>query len=222
MTETISAIARSLSGDVDKLNAVSQNVANMHTPGYRGARPVQDFSRATRGMMIDQRDGAIVQTYQPLDFALRGPGFFVVQRGEREVLVRSGAFRLDAAGNLATAYGDRVLGDVGPITLPPGKVSVGRDGQLRVDGKGVDRLRIVEVAEPSRLAGTGGGAFFYEGDVVEWQGQLLQGALESANVDAAEETLRLIEATRHAESLQRAISIYDKVLDVGINQIGSN
>ena len=49
-----------------------------------------------------------------------------------------------------------------------------------------------------------------------------QGAIEQSNVDAAEETLRLIELSRHAESVQRAISIYDRTLDSGINRIGDN
>jgi flagellar basal-body rod protein FlgG len=50
----------------------------------------------------------------------------------------------------------------------------------------------------------------------------MQGALERSNVDPAEQTVRLMETTRHAESVQRAISIYDKAMGIGINSLGEN
>ena len=65
------------------------------------------------------------------------------------------------------------------------------------------------------------GAWRYTGPVAQWQGSVVQGALEHANVDAAYETIRLMEVTRHAESVQRAISIYDKAMDTGINHLGN-
>jgi flagellar basal-body rod protein FlgF len=227
MTETLQAIARSLSADVKTLSTISNNVANMHTPGYRGMRAIPEFSETVgrdvvMGTALDQRDGVLAQTNNDLDIALRGPGFFVVERDGKMLLARAGAFRTDAEGRLVTVGGDVAIGYSGAIQMPTGKVRFERDGQIFVGDQGVGQLQIVAVADPSRLQSAGNGAYAYDGDLAEWKGSLIQGAIERANVDAAEETVRLMETTRHAESVQRAISIYDKAMDTGINQIGGN
>lgn len=227
MADTLQAIARSLSADVKTLSSISNNVANMHTPGYRGVRAIPEFSdtvgrEVVMGSALDQRDGVLAQTSNDLDIALRGPGFFVVERDGRMLLARAGAFRTDAEGRLVTAGGDVAIGYGGAIQMPAGKVRFERDGQIFVGDRGVGQLQIVAVADPSRLLPAGNGAYAYDGDLAEWKGSVVQGALERANVDAAEETVRLMETTRHAESVQRAISIYDKAMDAGVNQIGGN
>jgi flagellar basal-body rod protein FlgF len=232
MAETLQAIARSLSADVKTLSTISNNVANMHTPGYRGVRAIPEFSGTVGREMVmttalDQRDGVLAQTGNDLDIALRGPGFFVVERDGKMLLARAGAFRTDAEGRLVTVGGDVVIGYSGAIQMPAGNASSGnarfeRDGQIFVGDQGVGQLQIVAVADPSRLLPAGNGAYAYDGDLAEWKGSVVQGAIERANVDAAEETVRLMETTRHAESVQRAISIYDKAMDTGINQIGGN
>ncbi len=229
MSETLQAIARRLSADVQALSAISNNVANMHTPGYRGVRAIPQFDPGAGvgaglrvGEAIDQRDGVLAQTSNDLDVALRGPGFFVVEREGRYLLSRSGAFRKDDTGRLVTTNGDLVVGYSGHLQMPDGRVRFERDGQVFADDRPVGQLQIVAVADPSRLRPAGGGAYLYSGDLAEWKGNLVQGAIERANVDAAEETVRLMEVTRHAESIQRAISIYDKAMDTGINQLGGN
>jgi flagellar basal-body rod protein FlgF len=220
MTDTMQAISRSLGSDVKTLATISHNIANMHTPGYRAARA--DFADALHGRIsVDQSDGALMQTYRPLDLALRGPGFFAVERDGKTLLSRAGALRVDSEQRLVTARGDVLLGLSGPVPNSEA-LTVRRDGQVAVDGRPIGQLQIVAVADPSRLRAVEGGLYAYDGDMSEWKGSVIQGALEGANVDAAEETVRLMETTRHAESLQRAISIYDKTMDVGINQIGGN
>lgn len=223
MTDTIEAIARSLSADVRAVNTVSHNVANLNTPGFRAGRTVADFG----GMLgpqvaLDLGDGPLAPTGRPLDLALRGRGFFAVEREGRVLLSRAGDFRLDPQGQLVTKAGDRVLGESGPIVLDGDSVQIGADGRLRSGERALDRLRIVDVAEPSLLVGTSGGTYAYGGELAAWGGSVVQGAVERANVDAAGETVRLMELTRHAESVQRAISIYDKAMDTGINRLGDN
>ncbi|MFZ5636630.1 MAG: flagellar hook-basal body protein [Pseudomonadota bacterium] len=222
MTDTLQAIAGSLSSDVKTLSTISHNVANMHTPGYRGVRAVPEFGREV-GMStaIDQRDGALAQTGNELDIALRGPGFFVVERNGKMLLSRAGTLRTDAEGRLVTAAGDLAVGYSGALQIPEGAVRFERDGQVFVADRPIGQLQIVAVADPSALRSVGNGAYAYDGALAEWKGSVVQGAIEHANVDAAEETVRLMETTRHAESVQRAISIYDKAMETGINQIGN-
>jgi len=231
VSDPMQTISRSLSADVRTLSSVSQNVANMHTPGYRAIRTMPAFLSDPTGdaapaspvsTAIDERDGVLAQTGNSLDVALRGPGFFVVERGGRYLLVRAGALRTDQDGRLTNVSGDAVMGYSGELHLPAGDVRVARDGQIFVGDVAAGQLQIVAVAEPSRLQPAGDGAFVYDGPLAEWKGSVVQGAIERGNVDAAEETVRLMELTRHAESVQRAISVYDKAMDTGINQIGGN
>lgn len=231
MSDPVQTISRSLSADVRTLSSVSQNVANMHTPGYRAIRAMPAFlpdpaadagGAAPAAIAIDQRDGVLAQTGNPLDVALRGHGFFVIERGGRALLARAGDFRTDRDGRLTNASGDAVMGYSGELRLPPGEVRIARDGQIFVGDVAAGQLQIVAVADPTRLQPAGDGAYVYDGPLAEWKGAVVQGAIERGNVDAAEETVRLMELTRHAESVQRAMSVYDKAMDTGINQIGGN
>lgn len=223
MSDTLLAISRSLSSDVQTLATISHNVANLNTPGYRGVRAVPEFGAATGiRTALDLRDGGLAQTARKFDLALRGPGFFVVERDGRALLTRGGSFRVDAEGLLATARGERVLGQSGPIAVPVGDIRIDPLGELWQGNQSVGQLRIVDVADASRLSPAGDGAYAYDGDEAQFDGRVMQGALERANVDPADETVRLMETTRHAESVQRAISIYDKAMDIGINRLGDN
>ena len=224
MPDTLQAISRSLGTDMQTLTEVSRNVANLNTPGYRGVRAVPDFGAAT-GLRIgiDATEAGLAQTARPLDLALRGDGFFAIQRDGKTLLTRNGAFHLSADGALVTSTGDVVIGNTGPLELPAGgEVRVDGRGELWVNSQSVGQLQIVGVIDPARLQPAGDGAYTYDGASGEWHGAVVQGTLERSNVDAASETIRLMEATRHAESVQHVMSLYDKTLETGINQLGEN
>ncbi|MFC0677976.1 flagellar hook-basal body protein [Lysobacter korlensis] len=223
MTDTLQAIGQALSNDVRTLTTISHNVANISTPGYRGVRTVPQFDAAAGLSEVTVlRDGGLAQTARPMDLALQGSGFFTVERDGQVLLVRAGAFRVDRDGWLVTAAGDRVLGTSGPIAMPAGDVRVDADGALRQGTQALGQLQLVTVADAAQLRPAGAGAFAFDGALVPAQAQVVQGALERSNVEPADEMLRLMETTRHAESVQRAMSMYDKAMDVGINKLGEN
>src|SRR6476619_3074306 len=103
MANTIDTISRSLGTDVQVLDTISHNVANINTPGYRGVRAVPDFESAA-GLRtgLDLRDGSMSQTDRKLDVALHGPGFFAIERNGQTLLTRAGVFHLDMGGHLLT------------------------------------------------------------------------------------------------------------------------
>lgn len=227
MTDLIQSVARALSDDISTLNAISHNVANINTPGFRAEKSMPAFEAYLQpglpDTVRDLSDGPLVQTGNAFDLALRGKGFFVVEREGAPVLLRSGQFRLDAEGQLVDARGDRVQSVAGGALALEGKnVRVDAKGELWSGDESLGSLRLVDVQDPTRLVALDGGGFRYEGEFVEWTGKVEQGVIESSNVDAADESIRLMELTRHVESVQRAIAIYDKAMDTGVNRLGEN
>jgi flagellar basal body rod protein FlgG len=224
MSSIVSHIARYLGNDVQALDVISQNVANMRTTGYRAERLRTDFKTGALDPFpsLDLADGGLDMTGKPLDLALQGPGFFVVDVDGREMLTRDGQFHVDANQQLVDVSGHPVLGQSGPISLSHDRVHINGAGEI-VDGdKSIDSLRVITVATPEALREAGDGLYTYAGAAAEWKGSIHQGALEKSNVDASSEMVRLMELTRHAQSVQRAIQAYDQAMQTGINHIGDN
>ena len=224
MSQFISAIARYLSNDLRELDAVSQNVANMGTTGYRAERLRTDFRTGMSAPepMLDLADGSLDVTGKPLDLAIQGPGFFVVNVDGQPLLTRDGQFHLDASRQLVDPAGHPVLGQSGPITLAHDRVHVDAAGKIVDGNQVVDSLRIVAIGTPDALHEMGGGLYTYSGAEANWNGAIRQGALEHSNVDAGTEMVRLMELTRHAQSVQRAILAYDSAMQDGISHLGDN
>lgn len=222
MDNTISLITRALGHDVESLNVVSQNIANMRTPGYRAERLTQDFSRGLSGtsVVLDTDSGPLQETGRKLDVALQDHGFFVVKSGDGTFLTRNGAFEVNRDGVLVDPAGHIVLGESGPIQLDGSDVTIRADGSVVQGGHTVDHLRIVTPSQPERLRNAGNGLYLYDGQTNVWSGNLQVGALEQANVDPGSEMVQLMEVTRHAQALQHAMHAYDEVLQDGISRLG--
>jgi flagellar basal-body rod protein FlgF len=224
MSNIVPGIARYLSNDIDALDVLSQNVANMQTNGYRAERLAVDFRTGLleNKPTLDMADGSLATTGHPLDLAIRGAGFFAVDVNGQTMLTRNGQFHIDSDQQLVDSAGHPVMGQSGPITLSHANVQIDASGAI-TDGKdSVDNLRIINVDKPSELRDMGDGLYSYSGDDGEFIGRIQQRALEKSNVDPGDEMVRLIALSRHAQSVQRAIQAYDAALQEGINHIGEN
>jgi flagellar basal-body rod protein FlgF len=224
MTDPISSLSHYLSADVRALGTLSQNVANLTTPGYRALRRVEGFnaslSPATR---LDRHDGALMHTGRPLDLALQGDGFFQVSDGERTFLTRNGQFVLGADGRVTDAHGRALMGQAGPVSLASDAVVIGEDGSIRANGEVSDHLAIASVPGDVELTVAGDGLYTApDGAAAEGSAKVHQGALEGSNVDPGHEMVQLMELTRHAGSVQHAISTYHAALIAGIDELGKD
>lgn len=225
MSNIIPGIARYLSNDVDALDVLSQNVANLRTVGYRAERLTTDFRTGLleNTPTLDIADGSLSTTGHPLDLAIRGPGFFVVNVNGQQLLTRNGQFHLDANQQLVDAAGHPVMGQSGPITLNHANVHIDASGAITDGSDEVDTLQIVNVSKPTELREMGDGLYSFNGNNADqFIGRVQQGALEQSNVDPGEQMVRLMALTRHAQSIQRALQAYDAALQAGINHIGDN
>lgn len=155
--------------------------------------------------------GPIRETGRALDVALEGEGFFVVQTARGERYTRAGSFTLDAAGQLVNARGDLIAGERGPITLPPGPVSIGSDGTISVANQVVDRLRVVRFNAPQRELQKEGDALFVAAEGArpgaEFSARVTQGALEMSNVNAVAEMAAMMQHGSEFDLLQRSITM---------------
>ena len=161
--------ASGMNAQQDRLDAISNNLANVDTTGFKKEIPVnKEFSDGvmknpfgssdvapiigklglgveTNELYTDFSQGSFKSTDTNTDFALSGKGFFVVQTPSGERFTRNGNFLLGKEGILLTKEGYPVLGENGPIHVADDKFIMNRDGMIysREDNTVVDRLKIV-------------------------------------------------------------------------------
>ncbi len=197
---------------------VSQNLANVSTPGFRAdlaafrAVPVQGGGAATRSFVVEQTTGAdfspgvIQQTGRDLDMAVTGPGWITVQTPNGEAYTRNGSFELDPTGMLRTRNGYPVIGDAGPMIVPPDtRVSVGKDGTVSAislirpsESTPIGRIKLVN--PDAKLMEKGNDGLFRQRDGQPAQAdaavELVGGALEGSNVNSVAELVNMISFSR--------------------------
>jgi flagellar basal-body rod protein FlgG len=218
--EFVSGLVGSSVGLEGWFEVISHNLSNLQTPGFK--RHVLSFeneefekSETEKGFLIrptkltlDLSQGLLKPTGNPLDLAISGEGFFVVQTPRGERFTRKGDFSLDRNGFLVTNEGFQVLGEGGPIEIGRGReVVINERGEVTVDGEVIDTLRIVTFSKEARLIPEGNGLIRAEGgEVLPAEGfSVKQGFLEGSNVSPIEEMVRLMNLIRLFEAYQKAL-----------------
>lgn len=222
-----------------RLDAITNNLANASTPGFKAERLVQRAAPVatapanatgvptpiTRGtLQTDFSQGPIQPTDNPLDIALAGNGFLVVDGPHGERLTRRGNLAIDAEGFLATTDGARVQGDSGDIHVGDGALVIAPDGTVRSGDQSVGKVRVVTVADPTRLIREGGTTFAAGGqattDVPVGEVRIQQGALEGANSSPVENLVALIDTMRGYEAYMSAANRLDQETGRAISDVG--
>ncbi len=215
--------ARALAYWERRQEVTSHNVANTETPGYKRQRVFAELLDGAPAPVVrdDMTAGAIRTTGRPLDVALEGDGFLVVDTPTGEMLRRGGSLSLDAAGVLIDGGGRPVLGEDGVIVLPPGSVEIDGDGTVRVDGAELARLRM-ESAEPGSLRRVEAGLWIGAPGEPLPAGAVgvRQGALEDSNVQALEGLVEMLDVQRNYAAIQKSVVTLDGVLETVANRIG--
>lgn len=223
MDNTIYAALSRQSGLMREMQVVANNMANINTTGFRREGVVfseyvdslegdeASLSLAfASGRTIDFDDGPIAATGSPLDFAIQGKGFFMIETPEGNQLTRAGSFLRSAAGELVTPEGFRVLDNGGtPIFLPAdqGAIAVAEDGTLSAKGQPLAQLGLYEPQNATSISLQAGTRFAVpEGTVPAENAKVMQGVVEQSNVDPVAEVARMVE-------VQRAYELGQKFLD---------
>jgi flagellar basal-body rod protein FlgF len=231
-----------------RLGVVSNNIANATTPGYKQDRLPDEVGKALdlqkwavddQGRPIgtiqlgpkvgvselDLASGPIQETANPLDLALAGSGFFVVQSADGQTrYTRDGGFARDVDGTLRSRTGLPVLDDANqPIVLPEGEIAVAADGTMLVDGAQVARLQLVDFAAGDQLNKVGNGQFEALNGAQPQPAaavQIYQGYLEGSNVDMTESMVATMSLVRAYEANQRLLQIQDDTLRRAVSEVG--
>jgi len=230
-------------------SAISNNIANASTPGFKRQAPVQlgfyeVFTDSPRRPYYFNQDSApgggtkFVETYtdttlgmmrstdNPLHAGLLGPGYFVVDTPEGERYTRSGDFTRSPEGYLVTATGDPVQSVTGgPISVDGASIAVGPDGTVEVDGLAAGKIRLIEFSAPERLTRTGMNEYSASGEVLRQSSvaantTVQQKQLEMSNVQLPNEMINLMLGMRAYEANQRVITAVDGTMGRLIEQVG--
>jgi flagellar basal body rod protein FlgG len=204
----------------------ANNLANANTHGFRAERVFSrllDGSVQTASAALDLRPGSITPTERPLDVALDGAGFFVVDTPNGERLTRAGSFGLDGERRLIDAQGNRVQFEDGSPALPTGEIQIDDKGGVSVAGVSVGRLRIEAPAQGSMLFHEAGALLRSDRGTVAVDPaatRLRQGHLEESNVAVLDAMVELIEIQRAYTNVQRTMSLLDGTMDTAVNRLG--
>ena len=222
----------SMSGAKETLRAQTannHNLANASTTGFRADLSAFQ-SRAVAGAGHDSRvyatnsttgwnqaQGALVSTGRDLDVGIQGAGWIAVQGADgREAYTRAGDLRVDPSGILMNGAGQQVLGDGGPISVPPNSsLMIGADGTVSIVplGQGpettalVGRIKLVNPPAEAVVRGEDGLFRMSDGTdaAPDANVRLASGVLESSNVNAADAMVNMIELARRFDLQVKAM-----------------
>lgn len=225
-----------------QMDVIANNLANLQTNGFRAEDVVfaehqsgpAEISAARfgdrklsyvidRATLHDFAPGPLESTGNPLDLAIEGDGWFVVETPEGERYTRNGAFQLNAEGGLVTADGHAVQGEAGPIVFDPEEteISIAGDGTISTNLGQQGQLRLAAFGDNDALLAEGASLFSSDAPPLDAEdARIAQGALEGSNVEPIGEIARMIEVQRSYTSLAGMMERSDELRRQAISTLG--
>jgi len=229
MADSTNEISASVDALMQEFYTITHNLANASTVAYK--RRCNDFTKVLEASMaagqgssqaamdpncaFDFSQGGIVQTARPLDFALCGKGFFVIETPQGPLYTRNGTFSTNQNGQIVDSDGYIVAGSAGAITLPTeadlSQVVVADDGKITAGGTTIGEFKLVDFADnEDQLVPAGSSRFTMPNeDVTPVQPEnviVKQGYQEASNVKIVEELVDMIMVTRLYQADMKLIS----------------
>lgn len=238
---TIAAVG--MQNDLQRMGTISQNLANVTTPGYKKqVSLVRAFALEMAGLQattlgvgnaqglgmsaplsIDASAGPLRPSTNLQDIAIEGDSFFEVATAEGPAFTRQGALRVDLKGTLVGSQGLPIMGSGGEIGMTNAPFTIAANGNVEQGGRAVGRIRRVRFDKPASLSPMGNGMYAQGGArVLDVQSgdPVRVGFQEGSNVSSPQEMVRLTETVRHFEALQKIVQGYDDSLEKAIRKLG--
>ena len=206
-----------------QMDVIATNLANITTSGYKAEQmifteiiettSVGEFISIVHdvGVVRDLAEGPMTETDNPLDMAIHGEGFFVIQTPDGDRYTRHGVYLLDPGGRIVNTEGHLLLGSGGvAITIPidTSTISIARDGTISADAREIGQIKIVRFANEQALTKIGSGLLDAGTQIPEpaTDAQVIQGMIETSNVKGVTEMTQMINTVR---SYQAAAKLAD-------------
>ncbi len=186
------------------------------------------FGLSVDTVYTDFISGSLQQTSAPLDIAISGDGFFSVQYTNLDGQVsekysRSGSLGITPDGVLTTNEGHPIMGQNGPVTIPPNSVPViNENGQVYVNNELIDTIKLTSFEDNGYLKKFGKNMYdlMEGGTEIPFSGIVEQGFVESSNVNSVSEMVEMIALSRAYEANQKVIQTIDTTLSKTVNEVG--
>jgi flagellar basal-body rod protein FlgF len=227
MSDTTIEISSSISSLTEEFNIITHNLANVSTVGYK--RRCTAFSKALEAAqssanqqeqinldaVFDFSQGNLIQTNRPLDVALSGSGFFIIETPQGPLYTRNGSFMTNQNGQIVDTLGRTVAGQGGPVSIPSNvglsDLYVTDDGTISASGFTLGKFSIVDFGENKKeLVSVGDGCFQMPDEnitpIAAQNVVVKQGYQESSNVKMIEELVNMIMVSRLYEANIKAMS----------------
>ena len=218
---------------MEQLDTVTNNLANINTTGFK-EMVIKEMSQRLdenggdsnhlfvfprfKESILNLSQGSLKWTQNPLDVAIDGTGFFVVQKGNRQLLTRDGHFLINNEGYLVDHNGNFVLDTANkPIKIEgQGELSITDKGNIFQDGENIATILIKNYDKINIVGNT-----YYEpqGNEVAADYKIRQGYLELSNVNPVLEMADMIVAQRRFDMYSNIIKSLDQ-LNQKTNEIG--
>jgi flagellar basal-body rod protein FlgF len=223
-----------------RMETIADNIANMNTVGYRatGVSFAAEMAKAGETTLnyvssgadyLSRRIGGLVKTDNPLDFAVQGDGWFGIQTPTGTAYTRDGRVSIDESGMLRTLNGDPILDAGGaPILVDSaaGPLTVSADGMISQNGRQVSAIGLFAIdadANLKRAENSGVAPDKPARPILDFtRDGVVQGAVESANVDPVREMTRLIDVSRAFDGVAAETSQSESSLQDAIKALGSS
>jgi flagellar basal-body rod protein FlgF len=227
-----------------EMDVIANNMANVNTPAFKAeAMMFAEYLSPTAAADMDRprdrsvsfvedvatvRDfstGGLTPTGAPLDVALQGDGWMVIQTPDGDRYTRNGGFQLDPQGRLVTNEGHPVMGEAGgPITFNRNDldIAIGADGTISSSEGDKGKLRIVQFETNMDLKPVGSSMYETDADALAAENpRVVQGFVERSNVQPVLEISRMIEVNRAYQSLANTLNKQDQLRRQAIEALGS-
>lgn len=242
--EPLTAIAASgMRSRTETLDVLANNIANTGTAGYKADgesynlyfgenawdgvnenRPASSEMPLLQKSWVNFAQGTLLDTGNMTDLALSSPGFFVVQSDSGPLYTRGGQFRISKKGTLETAEGYQLQAVGGkPLTIDSTKpFTVSPTGQVVQGNTPAGNVQVVDVDSVDNLTKHGGNYFSVSPDgkmTAAANIQVVQGKVESSNVEATQSAAKLVSVLRQFEVMQRAVRIAAEMGKQAVEQV---
>lgn len=232
-----------------KMDVLTNNIVNADTTGFKrdalvsssfetvllerlndpgtvnSSREVGPYSFGTHidQVVTDLSQGSMESTGLSTDLAVSGDGFFAVETSAGERYTRCGSFHVNAEGYLTTADGYYVLGSRGRVRVGSAEFNVDTQGNVTTSGAVLDTLRVVSFQRPGDLRKQGDSLYYSTTGEIPSGAEncaVLQGYLESSNVDIASAIVDMMSVYRAYEASAKILTMTDETLGLAVNNLG--